>query len=327
MHVARFYGGAAVFHDVGLSAHDEPENGRHFRAAAPPAAAAGRAARGLDGRGRAVADVSGAHAHARRHLGAARHGAARSGHGALYTLIALYALSPILYGGIQVLGKSGRVYLFVLAAAVSAHTILMTVLPDGAAQYVDLDIFDKLKIFGGHMATFVLGYLLGSYEKEIPNWLLALGAVVLLAVISVGTWVRTVRTGEFNQSFQNQSAGFEIVLASCIFLLCKQTCNRPPRAWVKAVTGPVVALSMAIYLMHNIFLSMLFSVGVSVHSFGSTVGVTLLAFAACFVVTKTVATIRPLCYLATGKTYAEACRSCNWVYTFRRLRGHSAAEK
>ena len=97
----------------------------------------------------------------------------------LYTLIALYALSPILYGGIQVLGKSGRVYLFVLAAAVSAHTILMTVLPDGAAQYVDLDIFDKLKIFGGHMATFVLGYLLGSYEKEIPNWLLALGAVVL----------------------------------------------------------------------------------------------------------------------------------------------------
>lgn len=171
------------------------------------------------------------------------------------------------------------------------------------------------------------GYLLGSYEKEIPNWLLALGAVVLLAVISVGTWVRTVRTGEFNQSFQNQSAGFEIVLASCIFLLCKQTCNRPPRAWVKAVTGPVVALSMAIYLMHNIFLSMLFSVGVSVHSFGSTVGVTLLAFAACFVVTKTVATIRPLCYLATGKTYAEACRSCNWVYTFRRLRGHSAAEK
>ena len=77
------------FHDVGLSAHDEPENGRHFRAAAPPAAAAGRAARGLDGRGRAVADVSGAHAHARRHLGAARRGAARSGHGAL--LVSVYA--------------------------------------------------------------------------------------------------------------------------------------------------------------------------------------------------------------------------------------------
>lgn len=276
---------------------------------------------------RKTADISVLLRHRLPRLVAALHGPAMIHFWYLYTLIALYALSPILYGGIQALGKSGRVYLFVLIAAVSVHTILTTVLPDGAAQYVDLDIFDKLKIFGGSMATFVLGYLLGSYEKEIPNWLLALGAVVLLAVISVGTWVRTVRTGEFNQSFQNQSAGFEIVLASCIFLLCKQTCNRPPRAWVKAVTGPVVALSMAVYLMHNIFLSMLFSVGVSVRSFGSTVGVTLLAFAACFVVTKTVATIRPLCYLATGKTYAEACRSCNWVYTFRRLRGHSAAEK
>lgn len=213
--------------------------------------------------------------------------------------------------------------LFVLAAAVSAHTVLLTVLPDGAAQYVDLDIFGKLKIFGGHMATFVLGYLLGSYEKKIPNWLLVLGAAGTLAVISVGTWLLTVRTGEFNQNFQNQSSGFEIVLAACIFLLCKQTCNRPPRAWVRAALGSVVSLSMAIYLMHNIFLSMLYSVGVSPRSFGGTVGVTLLVFAACFAVTKTVATVKPLCYLATGKTYAEACRSCNWVYTFRRLRGRT----
>lgn len=197
----------------------------------------------------------------------------------LYTLIALYALSPILYGGIRTLGKSGRVYLFVLAAAVSVHTVLLTVLPDGAAG--------------------------------------------TLAVISVGTWLLTVRTGEFNQNFQNQSSGFEIVLAACIFLLCKQTCNRPPRAWVRAALGSVVSLSMAIYLMHNIFLSMLYSVGVSPRSFGGTVGVTLLVFAACFAVTKTVATVKPLCYLATGKTYAEACRSCNWVYTFRRLRGRT----
>ena len=216
-----------------------------------------------------------------------------------------------------------RVYLFVLAAAVSVHTVLLTVLPDGAAQYVDLDIFGKLKIFGGHMATFVLGYLLGSYEKKIPNWLLLLGAAGTLAVISVGTWLLTVRTGEFNQNFQNQSSGFEIVLAACIFLLCKQTCNRPPRAWVRAALGSVVSLSMAIYLMRNIFLSMLYSVGVSPRSFGGTVGVTLLVFAACFAVTKTVATVKPLCYLATGKTYAEACRSCNWVYTFRRLRGRT----
>lgn len=245
----------------------------------------------------------------------------------LYTLIALYALSPILYGGIQVLGKSGRVYLFVLAAAVSAHTILMTVLPDGAAQYVDLDIFDKLKIFGGHMATFVLGYLLGSYEKETPNWLLALGAVVLLAVISVGTWGAHGAHGGVQPELPEPERRVRDRAGIVYFPAVQADVQSPAARMGQGRHRPVVALSMAIYLMHNIFLSMLFSVGVSVHSFGSTVGVTLLAFAACFVVTKTVATIRPLCYLATGKTYAEACRSCNWVYTFRRLRGHSAAEK
>ena len=260
-------------------------------------------------------------------LVAALHGPAMVHFWYLYTLIALYMLSPILYGGVQALGKPGRLYLFALAAAVSVHTMLIVVLPDGAARYIDWDIFDKLKLFGGHLATFLLGYLLGSYEKKVPTWLLVLGAVGSLAVISVGTWVLTARTGEFNQNFQNQSSGFEIVLAACIFLLCKQTCDRPPRAWVKAVTGPVVALSMAIYCMHNIFLSMLYSVGVSAHSFVGTVGVTLLVFAACFVVTKTVASIRPLCYLATGKTYAEARQSCTWGYTFRRLRGRSTAEK
>lgn len=66
-------------------------------------------------------------------LVAALHGPAMIHFWYLYTLIALYALSPILYGGIQALGKSGRVYLFVLIAAVSVHTILTTVLPDGAA--------------------------------------------------------------------------------------------------------------------------------------------------------------------------------------------------
>lgn len=173
------------------------------------------------------------------------------------------------------------------------------------------------------MATFVLGYLLGSYEKKIPNWLLVLGAAVTLAVISVGTWLLTVRTGNSIRTSRTRAPG----LRSCwprVFSCCaSRRATGPPRAWVRAALGSVVSLSMAIYLMHNIFLSMLYSVGVSPRSFGGTVGVTLLVFAACFAVTKTVATVKPLCYLATGKTYAEACRSCNWVYTFRRLRGRT----
>lgn len=74
----------------------------------------------------------------------------------LYTLIALYVLSPILYGGIRTLGKSGRVYLFVLAAAVSVHTVLLTVLPDGAAPVCRSGHFRKaqdLRRAHGHICA------------------------------------------------------------------------------------------------------------------------------------------------------------------------------
>lgn len=242
----------------------------------------------------------------------------------LYTLIALYLLSPFLYGGVQSLAKAknGKIFLFVLVSAVSAHTILMTVLPDAAAQYFNLDIFTKLKFFGGHMATFFLGWLLGSLEKKIPNALLLAGAAVTLAVITVGTWLLTARSGEYKQTFQNQSSGFEVVLAAFLFLIFKQTSTKR-RPIVKAVTTPIVALLLPVYLMHNIFISMLNSIGIYAHSFSSTLLITLLTFVVCFVVTKTVATVKPLCYLATGMKFDDACRKCNWVATFRRLRRRS----
>ena len=72
--------------------------------------------------------------------------------------------------------------------------------------------------------------------------------------------------------------------------------------------------------MHNILLSMFYSVGLTPSTFFNTLGIALLVFVVCFVVMKTVATIKPLCYLATGMTYADACRSCNWVYTYHKLK-------
>lgn len=69
------------------------------------------------------------------------------------------------------------------------------------------------------MATFVLGYLLGSYEKKIPNWLLVLGAAGTLAVISVGTWLLTVRTGNSIRTSRIRAPG----LRSCwprVFSCC-----------------------------------------------------------------------------------------------------------
>ena len=231
----------------------------------------------------------------------------------MYTLIALYVISPILYGGLRTLDKTGHIFLFCLICLISVQAMVQTLFP---ALSLHIDLIDKLGMFGGTVALFLLGYYLGTLERKIPNWLLAAVALVTLVVIIVGTWQRSAQAGQYDAAFQNQGAGFEVLLAACIFLLCKQTCNRPGK-FFRAV--PVIPLSLAIYMMHNISLSMLEG-KVLITTFWDTLWVTAVNLVLCFLVTKTVATVKPLCYLATGMTYDTACRSCNWIYTFRKLK-------
>ena len=59
---------------------------------------------------------------------------------------------------------------------------------------------------------------------------------------------------------------------------------------------------------------------ITIVSFFDTVWVTIVNFAICFIVMKTVATIKPICFIATGMSYKNACESCNWIYTYRKIR-------
>lgn len=238
----------------------------------------------------------------------------------MYTLIALYALSPILYGGLHALDRKGHIYVLILIALITLKVMITAVLPDSLDKYVALDLLTKLQLFGGHLCTFVLGYYLGKLRKKIPNWVLVGLMVVLLTIIVLGTRTLSFSNGGYTQTFQNQSAGFEVVLAACIFLFFKQNISKPSK-FFQAV--PIVPLSFSIYLMHNILLSILHSIGMNPPTFLGTLGMAVLNFLICFVVLKTVATIKPLCYLATGMTYSDACQSCNWIYTYHRLKGQS----
>ena len=232
----------------------------------------------------------------------------------MYTLIALYVISPVLAGGLRSLDEKGHKYVFLLAALVSAKAMLKAILPNWADRVLDVDLVSKLSFYTGHLATFVLGYYLGNLKKRIPNWLLMTGAGLILAVIATGTYVLTVRSGEYNATFQGQNAGFEVLLAALIFLLFKQNGNRPSKILNRV---PLVPLSLSIYLMHVTLLKMMYAAGFAVNSLRDALLGTAVNLVVCFFTMKTVATIKPLCYLATGMSYAAACRSCNWVYTYR----------
>ena len=235
----------------------------------------------------------------------------------MYTLIVLYVLSPLLCGGVRAMGKSGRRYVLVLAGAVSLKAMLKAILPDALDHWLAIDLLNKLQALGGYLLIFLLGYELGTLEKRVSDKLLAAVAVVTYAVIVIGTWQLTVRRGEYTQSFQAQAAGFEVLLAVCLFLLAKQNLDRD---WIWLHRIPAVPLLLPIYFMHGMVIKVLGAVGINPLHFPGTVGCTLLNLLICYFVMKTAATIRPLCYLFTGMSYEKACGSCNWVYTARRLR-------
>lgn len=232
----------------------------------------------------------------------------------MYTLIALYVISPFVYGALHSLDRKGHIFVLSLIGLISLRTILEIFLPDFLLPYLNVDILNKLTVWNSTLATFVLGYYLGRFRQRIPNKVLVPTAAAVLAVIAVGTYLLTAADGSFNQTFQSQYSGFEIILAACIFLIFKQSFNRSSRL-LRAV--PIIPLSLSIYLMHNILLSMM-SRSIPIVTFWDTVWVTLLNFVICFVAMKTAATVRPLCYIATGMTYRTACETCNWVYTYRR---------
>lgn len=135
----------------------------------------------------------------------------------MYLIIALYVLSPFLYGALHSLDRDGHRYLLALIGLVTVQTMLTALLPDRFDKLVAFDLISKLKIYSGHLCTFLLGYYLGNLKRTIPNRVLIPSAAALWAVITAGTHVLTMQNGEYTSTFQSQSAGFMVLLAACPF--------------------------------------------------------------------------------------------------------------
>lgn len=241
----------------------------------------------------------------------------------LYTLLAILIISPILYGGIKSLNRAGHILVIVIVAAVSLRTMLRTVLPTSVDAWLNIDVVNKLEFFSGHLCTFVLGYYLGTMKKKIPNWVLVLVLVVTLGVIFGGPYISYWKNGVPNREFYIQASGFEIVLATSVFLLFKQNVSKPSRILSKI---PIVPLSFGVYLCHDIILAFI-RMYMDMYSFVGSIIWIIVTFVISYILIKTVATIKPICYIATGMSYKQACDSCNWVYTFRRIKSAIKKEK
>ncbi len=234
----------------------------------------------------------------------------------LYALIILYILSPFLYAGLHALRPGGHKLVLGVIALVSLRSALAALLPDRLGGYLSLYALKSFQALGGNLLLMLLGWYLGNWEKRLPKAALWGAAAGTWLLIVIGTYVRTRLNGYYDPAFQTQSAGFEVLLASCVFLLAKQSLDRPSRL-LRAV--PIVPLTLPIYLMHALALLAMYHF-VNPMRFPAIIGATLGVLIVCYLAAKTLASIRLLCFLFTGLRFEKASESCNWIYSFRRLR-------
>lgn len=242
----------------------------------------------------------------------------------LYTLIALYIASPVLYG-VNYLDRKGKIYLLVLILVLNMRWVLYGILPTELySRFFKLELLDELLLFGGNLCTFLLGWYLGNLKKRIPNILLLGVSVLTLLIITVGSRNFYFRNGSYDPPYHSQSLGFEILLAACIFLLAKQNLNRDSKF---LHVFPAADLTFTVYLMHIITMELLFGFGLTPYSFLTTLAFSLLNYLLCCLLARCAASVKPVCFLATGMRFQEACNTCNWFFPSNSKRKRIETEK
>ncbi len=234
----------------------------------------------------------------------------------LYTLIAFYLLSPLLRAMLRAMGRKLHILLLALICAVNLRAVLVSVFP--GANFLNWQIFDRMLFFDGNLCSFLLGFYLGNAKKRVPNGVLIPLTAVLLAAITAASSFLTHAHGEFDATFMNQSAGLEVALAACIFLLFRQSFNGAPR---RISLLPCAPLTLGMYLMHLLVISILQRYGLDALNFPQALISSIGNFIFCLLCVKTAASIKGFGRVFTGLSFAEADRSCTWQHTFRRLRG------
>ena len=174
----------------------------------------------------------------------------------MYALIPMYLISPLLFGGLNSLDSYGRRCILALIVILEALSMARIVVPRIYTEYLSFTVFGYLNFFDRHLCSFILGWYLGRKELHCSKKLLIPVALVDLGIIIFGTIRRSMAAQSYDTAFQTQSAGFEVLLAACLFLLARESGIR-----FSGRAGRVVSLLSAqtlnIYLMHNLLLLML----------------------------------------------------------------------
>lgn len=241
----------------------------------------------------------------------------------LYALIPIYLLSPMLKKMTDGLTPNHWHYMMSLwiICTLGLYTVHSFV-PEEWQLTFTAHWTLNLNVVGGYLGYFLLGAYLERLEKIPPKKILIAMIAVMIVISVVGTRWDTYAHAAYSDRFTNYMSLFTFVLSSSIFLLAK-SCLRH-----KEETGKVLPLlsgvSFCVYMIHPLVIEL---IG---HIWSRTTGLTdpitivqQLVLYSCIALTcifgaVVLASIKPLCYLFTGQSFAQASKTCNLFSLFSR---------
>lgn len=175
----------------------------------------------------------------------------------MYALIPMYLISPVLIGGLNALDRTGRRLILTIILILELLSAVRIAFPDFYFGYLLFEVVDYLLFFKGYLCAFVLGWYLSREETRVSRSVTVPAALLTLAVIVLGTIRRSLAAGSYDTGFQSQSAGYEVLLALCLFLIAKES-RLKPSAKAEKLLSLLSAQTLNIYLMHNLLLLILY---------------------------------------------------------------------
>lgn len=243
----------------------------------------------------------------------------------LYALIPIYLLSPFLKLMTDRMERRHWNYFLFLWVVVTLgfHTLRYFV-PQPWINLVVENLTLTVSLLDGYLGYFLLGAFLERLETLPSRRLLWAVGLADWAVITVGTWRFSADNGFYGEWFLSYQGVFCMILAACAFLLAKSYWSGGKGSG-RCLTL-LSACSFGVYLAHPLGLKVSERIwaalaGSMQASLPQQAAVWALTVALCVLGVVVVGSIKPLCYLVTGQTFANACRESNLFAVFHRKPG------
>lgn len=147
----------------------------------------------------------------------------------MYALIPLYLLSPILKKLVESMSMNLVKYCLILWFTFSSLLpTLSSLVPSTIRPFFVMNKEYNMNFLNGYIGYFLLGYYLLNYKNKMSIKLLSCIVVIDTAIISIGSWYKTMAAGQYSEIFKVYSRAFVLVLSVAIFLLVKELLSKYP---------------------------------------------------------------------------------------------------